>query len=379
MLIYHANLNTVEGFCCPDGYVTMEQGVITGFGSMADCPPVTAGDVDAGGRLLLPGFVDAHCHLGLFTDGHGYGKADVNEETDPITPQLQGWEGVYPLDPTFREAREAGITTVVTGPGSTNVIAGQLAAIKTTGRWIDQMLVKAPLAMKVSLGENPKGTYGGSRQSPMTRMATAALLRETLRRAQRYARQLAQGETPDYDPKLEALVPVVEGRLPVHFHAHRADDIATAVRLGEEFGLDYRILHATEGYLVADILAQKGVGVITGPLITDRSKPELARMQPSAPAALVAAGVKVAICTDHPELPIQHLAMSAALCLRHGMTPEQVLRAITLTAAELAGIADRAGSIAVGKDADLVLWSGDPFAPASRPVRVWIRGEQVVG
>lgn len=377
MLIYNANVETVEQISYPNGFVQVEGGKIGRIGRMEDCPPVAEGDVDAGGRLLLPGFVDAHCHLGLFPDGQDYDGSDSNELTDPVTPQLRAIDALYPQDNTFREAREGGVTTVLTGPGSGNVIAGQFAAVKTAGRWIDKMVLKAPAAMKFALGENPRGVYGARKQSPMTRMAAAALIRETLHKAQRYARALDEGKQPEYDAKLEALLPVVRGDLPAHFHVHRADDIATAVRIGEEFRLDYRLIHATEGYLVADILAEKGVQVIAGPVLTDRSKPELANLTVENPARLAAAGCRVAICTDHPEIPIQYLPLEAALCVRQGFDRRAALRAITLGAAEIAGVAHRVGSIAAGKDADLVLWGGHPFDTGSRPLGVWIDGVRV--
>lgn len=377
MLIYNANVETVEQISYPNGFVQVEGGKIARIGRMEDCPPVAEGDVDAGGRLLLPGFVDAHCHLGLFPDGQDYDGSDSNELTDPVTPQLRAIDALYPQDNTFREAREGGVTTVLTGPGSGNVIAGQFAAVKTAGRWIDKMVLKAPAAMKFALGENPRGVYGARKQSPMTRMAAAALIRETLHKAQRYARALDEGKQPEYDAKLEALLPVVRGDLPAHFHVHRADDIATAVRIGEEFRLDYRLIHATEGYLVADILAEKGVQVIAGPVLTDRSKPELANLTVENPARLAAAGCRVAICTDHPEIPIQYLPLEAALCVRQGFDRRAALRAITLGAAEIAGVAHRVGSIAAGKDADLVLWGGHPFDTGSRPLSVWIDGVRV--
>lgn len=377
MLIYNANVETVEQISYPNGFVQVEGGKIARIGRMEDCPPVAEGDVDAGGRLLLPGFVDAHCHLGLFPDGQDYDGSDSNELTDPVTPQLRAIDALYPQDNTFREAREGGVTTVLTGPGSGNVIAGQLAAVKTAGRWIDKMVLKAPAAMKFALGENPRGVYGARKQSPMTRMAAAALIRETLHKAQRYARALDEGKQPEYDAKLEALLPVVRGDLPAHFHVHRADDIATAVRIGEEFRLDYRLIHATEGYLVADILAEKGVQVIAGPVLTDRSKPELANLTVENPARLAAAGCRVAICTDHPEIPIQYLPLEAALCVRQGFDRRAALRAITLDAAEIAGVAHRVGSIAAGKDADLVLWGGHPFDTGSQALGVWIDGVRV--
>ena len=238
--------------------------------------------------------------------------------------------------------------------------------------------------MKFALGENPKKTYSGRNEAPATRMATAALMREQLRKALEYAERVAKHEAdpenedaPDYDAVLEALVPVVQGKLPVHFHAHRADDIATALRIAKEFHLDYVLVHATEGYLVADILAREGARAIVGPIIGDRSKPELAHQRVTNAARLVEAGVPVAICTDHSELPIQYLPLSAALAAREGMDPEAALKAITLTAAELGGIAHRVGSLTPGKDAEIVLCSGHPFELNAKGQAVFISGTPV--
>ena len=287
------------------------------------------------------------------------------------------------MDRCFQEAREGGVTTVLTCPGSANAIGGQIAAVKTAGRWADDMVVRAPAAMKFALGENPKGSYGEKKESPMTRMATAALIRDALERAREYgakqqaAREDPDKEAPDFDARLEALLPVVQGKLPAHFHAHRCDDIATAVRISREFGLKYVIIHGTEGHLVADLLAREGARVVTGPIIGDRGKPELLHQTVENTARLVRAGVQVAICTDHPENPIQYLPLAAALCVRHGLGEEQALRAITLDAAEIGGIADRVGSLTPGKDADLVLYSGSPFALEALPEAVWILGERV--
>ena len=352
---------------------------------MSRCPtPVSGQDVDAQGGYVLPGFVDVHCHLGLLADGLSYDEDDCNEVSDPCTPQLRVIDALYPLDHCFQEAREAGVTTVLTSPGSANAIGGQIAAIKTVGRWVDDMVVLEPAAMKFALGENPKKTYSGRNEAPATRMATAALMREQLRKALEYAERVAKHEAdpenedaPDYDAVLEALVPVVQGKLPVHFHAHRADDIATALRIAKEFHLDYVLVHATEGYLVADILAREGARAIVGPIIGDRSKPELAHQRVTNAARLVEAGVPVAICTDHSELPIQYLPLSAALAARAGMDPEAALKAITLTAAELGGIAHRVGSLTPGKDADIVLCSGHPFELNAKVQAVFISGTPV--
>ncbi len=383
MLIYNAVVHPMDAPTLPTGFVEWAEGKILRVGPMPQCPPPLETDLDARGSHLLPGFIDAHCHLGMLADGLSYDDDDCNEISDPCTPNLRAIDGLYPMDYCFQEAREAGVTTVLTGPGSSNAIAGQAAAVKTVGRWVDDMVVLAPAAMKFALGENPKKTYSERDESPATRMATAAMIREQLRKALEYgdrvqrSREDPDEDPPDYDAALEALVPVVQGTLPAHFHAHRADDIATAVRIAKEFRLNYVLVHATEGYLVADILAREGVRVIVGPMISDRSKPELARLRVTNAARLAQAGVPVAICTDHSELPIQYLPLSAALAAREGMDPEAALAAITLTAAETVGVAHRVGSLTPGKDADLVLCSGHPLDLNARIQAVFIDGRQV--
>ena len=385
MLIYNAVVHPMDGPVLDRGFVRWEGTAIQQVGPMSRCPAPRAGDLDAGGSHLLPGFVDAHCHLGMLADGLSYDDDDCNEISDPCTPNLRAIDALYPMDYCFQEARAAGVTTVLTGPGSSNAIAGQIAAIKTVGRWVDDMVLLAPAAMKFALGENPKKTYSDRDESPATRMATAALIREQLRKALEYAERVRkseedpEGETdpPDYDAPLEALVPVAQGKLPAHFHAHRADDIATAVRIAKEFSLDYVLVHATEGYLVSDILAREGARVIAGPIIGDRSKPELAKQRVTNAAELAKAGVPVAICTDHSEVPIQYLPLSAALAARAGMDRETALAAVTLTAAELGGVAHRVGSLTPGKDADMVLCVGHPLDLDSRVEAVFIDGQRI--
>lgn len=383
MLIYNINVHTMDEIGTFFGFVQVEDGKIAAMGPMERCPAVSGSDVDGHGKALYPGFVDVHCHLGLLADGLPYDQDDCNEESDPVTPHLRAIDALYPLDRCFREARENGITTVLTGPGSANPIGGQFAAVKTAGRWVDEMIVKAPACMKFALGENPKGAYGEKKETPMTRMATAALIREQLAKAQEYLRKKEAAVTdpdqdpPDFDAKLEALVPVVQGKLPAHFHAHRADDIATAIRIAKEFHLDYVIIHGTEGHLIADLLAAEHVRVVPGPIIGDRSKPELANQQVENAAKLSQAGVLVALCTDHPENPIQYLPLAAAVACRAGLDGETALRAITIDAAKIAEIDDRVGSLKAGKDADFVLWDGHPLSLESTILGVWINGVQV--
>ena len=386
MLITNVTVHTMEGVTIPNGYVAVSGDKIAKVGPMEECPGHWEGEtLDGEQGHVLPGFVDAHSHLGMFGDAQGFEADDGNEATDPCTPHLRAIDAINPLDRCFQEARAAGVTTVLTGPGSANPISGQFAAIKTAGRWVDEMVIKAPVAMKLALGENPKCVYNERHETPVTRMATAAIIRENLHKAQEYAEKLEKAEAdeeedkPDYDAKLEALLPVVRGELPVHIHAHRADDIATGVRIAKEFGLKCVIVHGTEAHLIHELLEQEGIPVITGPALGDRSKPELANMTIESPAVLTLRGVKTAICTDHPEVPIQYLPLCAALAVKGGMNPEAALAAITINAAKIAGIDDRVGSLAPGKDADLVLTTGHPINLLSRVKAVFINGCRVNG
>ena len=364
------------------GFLQIENGKIVSLGPMAEVP-ADGERYDAAGALALPGFIDAHCHLGVCGDGLGIEADECNEMSDPVTPQLRAIDGVNPMDRCFAEAAAAGVTCVLTGPGSANAIGGQFIAMKTAGRRIDDLCVRFPGCMKFALGENPKMTYGEKRETPMTRMATAALIREELYKAREYMDKRARAETdpdadaPDYDAKLEALVPVLRREVPAHFHAHRADDMLTAIRIAREFDLDYVLVHGTEGHLIADILAAEGARVICGPLLTDRSKPELSHQTIENPARLARAGIPVAICTDHPELPIQYLPLSAAMAVRSGLDKTAALRAITIDAARLAGVADRVGSLEAGKDADIVLCSAHPFSMDCTIQAVFIDGKQI--
>ncbi|MGN8875673.1 amidohydrolase [Pseudoflavonifractor sp. HCP28S3_F10] len=383
MLIHNGVVHPMDGPVIPRGYVWLEGEKIRAVGPEEELPAWDGPSLDAEGGHILPGFVDAHCHLGMFGNALGFEADDGNESTDPCTPQLRAIDAVNPLDRCFEEARQGGVTTVLTGPGSANPIAGQFVALKTNGRWVDEAIVKAPAAMKFALGENPKSVYNDRKETPVTRMATAAIIRENLARAVEYRdKQIKAGEDPDtdmpdFDTKLEALFPVTEGELPAHFHAHRADDIATAMRIAREFGLRYVIVHGTEGHLLADYLAAEGVPVITGPCLGDRSKPELANQTLENPAILARAGVKVAICTDHPETPIQYLPICAAMAVRAGMEEEEALAAITRNAAEIGGVGDRVGTLTPGKDADVVVTSGHPLDWKSRVEAVFINGGRV--
>ena len=384
MLIINGTVHTMDGPIIKNGYVAVKGSKIAQAGPMEDCPKSWEGEVfDAQGGHICPGFIDAHCHLGMFGDALGFESDDGNEETDPCTPHLRAIDGVNPLDRCFTEARAAGVTTVLTGPGSANPVSGQFAALKTDGRWVDAMVVRAPAAMKLALGENPKQVYHDRDETPVTRMATAAIIRENLRKAVEYGEKLDKAtrdedtDPPDYDAKLEALLPVVRGELPVHIHAHRADDIATGVRIAKEFGLRCVIVHGTEGHLIPDLLAREKIPVITGPALGDRSKPELANMTLENPAILWKAGVRFAICTDHPEVPIQYLPLCAALAVKGGLDPEEALAAITVTAARIAGLDGVLGSLAPGREADIVVTDRHPLELLGQVRAVFMGGRRI--
>ncbi len=384
MLIINGTVHTMDGPVIKNGYVAVKGSKIARVGPMKDCPKSWEGEVfDAQGGHICPGFIDAHCHLGMFGDALGFESDDGNEETDPCTPHLRAIDGVNPLDRCFTEARAAGVTTVLTGPGSANPVSGQFAALKTDGRWVDAMVVRAPAAMKLALGENPKQVYHDRDETPVTRMATAAIIRENLRKAVEYGEKLDKAtrdedtDPPDYDAKLEALLPVVRGELPVHIHAHRADDIATGVRIAKEFGLRCVIVHGTEGHLIPELLAREKIPVITGPALGDRSKPELANMTLENPAILWKAGVRFAICTDHPEVPIQYLPLCAALAVKGGLDPEEALAAITVTAARIAGLDGALGSLAPGREADIVVTDRHPLELLGEVRAVLIGGRRI--
>lgn len=381
LLIKNGTIFTMEGRILEGASLLIMDGRIKEIGESIDVP-LDAEIIDAQGKIVMPGIIDAHCHLGLWEDGIGFEGADGNEMTHPVTPHLRAIDGINPMDRTFREAYEGGITCVASGPGSSNVLGGQFAVIKTHGERIDNMIVKDPVAIKCAFGENPKRIYNEKNQAPSTRMATAAILRETLNKAREYMEKMEAAKDdltkkPSYDIKLEALIPVLKRELPLKAHAHRADDIFTAIRIAKEFGVKMTLEHCTDGHLIADYIKAEGMDVVVGPSLTDRSKFELKNLTFETAGVLSKKGIKVAIMTDHPEIPLQYLPMCAALAVKAGMDEEEALKAITINAAEILGIEDRVGSLREGKDADVVIWDGHPFELKSTVAYTIIEGKVV--
>ncbi len=364
IFIKNGHIYTMAGEVIENGSILIEKGKIVEVGPDLVAPQ-GAEVIDAKGKMVTPGFVDAHCHLGLFEESIGFEGSDGNEMTDPVTPQLRAIDAINPMDISFKEAYEGGVTTAVTGPGSANVIGGTFLALKTYGHRVDDMIIKDPVAMKIAFGENPKRVYNSQKKSPMTRMATASILRETLFKAKTYMDKKESKEEdakmPDYDMKMEAMIPVLKREIPVKAHAHRADDIFTALRIAKEFNIDITLDHCTEGHLIAEELAKEGKSAIVGPSLGSRSKFELQNKTFDTPRVLVEAGVKIAITTDSPVIPLHYLPLCAGLAHKSGLSEMEALKAITISAAEIIGLQDRVGSIEPGKDADIVIFDGNPI------------------
>jgi len=343
--------------------------------------------IDAAGMRVYPGLVEAHCHVGLHVYGLPGADCDVNERNDITSAHLRAIDGFNPFDPGLRKALEAGITTIGTGPGSASVVGGTFMAVKTRGTCVDDMLVKNNVAMKCALGENPKNCYGGKCDS--TRMSTAAKLRELLFAAKEYSDECLEAianapegekpKMPKHNMKLAAMRPVMEGEIPLKIHAHRADDICTAIRIAKEFGVKLTIEHCTEGHLIVNELARAGVPVAVGPSMTNASKIELANKSFETPGILARAGVQVSIITDAPVIVQEYLPLCAGLAVKAGMDPFAALQAITIHPAKHLGIEDRVGSIEVGKDADLVITDGDIMVSDTKVMSVIMDGEIAVG
>ncbi|MEK6343645.1 MAG: amidohydrolase [Curtobacterium sp.] len=363
------------------GAVVVADGKITAIGPDVS-PPDGMPVVDAAGAWLVPGFVEAHGHVGIHEEANGEAGNDTNEMTGPNMAGVRAIDAVDIQDEGFRDALSGGVTSIVVKPGSGNPIGGQTVAIKTWGgRTIDEQLISDSVSVKSALGENPKRVYGGKGQTPSTRLGVAKIIRDAFVEAQNYraARDAAEAKGDPFarDLTKETLVRVLDGELAWDQHTHRHDDIATAIRLAEEFGYRLVVNHGTEAHKIADVLAEKAIPVIYGPLFTSRSKVELRDRGIPNLATIAAAGVRVAITTDAPVVPINMLVDQATAAVKEGLPWQTALEALTVNPAEILGFGDRVGRLEVGHDADLVLWDGDPLAATSRATRVWIEGAQV--
>ncbi len=377
LAITNARIYTVTNGVIDNGSILIEAGKIAAIGAGLDIPP-GARVVDAQGQIVTPGLIDEHSHVGGWEEGIGWEGNDINEFTDPSTPQVSILDGINPADIGFADARKGGVTTVQTMPGSGNVIGGLMLAMKTNGNIVDRMVIKYPSGMKAALGENPKRNYGTQGKSPSTRMGTAAMLREYLLKAKQYDAKQSRGDKDfKYDDKLHNLAMVIRKEIPLRVHCHRADDILTAIRVAKEFDINITLEHCTEGHKVADVIARNGVPACVGPSVWQRAKVETRDISPTTPGAIIKAGGKVAIITDHNIVPQHYFRIAVGLTIREGMPEDEALKAVTINAAEIIGVDDRVGSLEVGKDADLVIWTGDPFEPLTHCVMTIINGEVV--
>lgn len=384
LAIVNGKVYTITNGIIEEGVVLIEGGKIKAVGKDVEIPPGTE-IIDAKGKVVTPGLIDAHSHLAVFGEPSVWANSDGNEMSDPVTAQIRGIDSLNPQDPAIPDVVAGGVTCVYTGPGSANIIGGTGFAMKLRGRTAEEMVIPGTEGMKMALGENPKRVYGEmQKRCPTTRMANAAVLREALVKAKNYldkcekaAQKAANGEEaapPDRDLKLEALAKVLKREMKARIHAHRADDIMTAIRVLEEFNIDYVIEHCTEGFMIADILAEKKVKATVGPLLMSRSKMEIINTTLKNPGILARAGVKVAIQCDTSS-GTKWLALHAGLAVREGMCPEEALKAITINPAEILGLDHRLGSLEPGKDADVVIWSGHPFCTMTVAEKVFIDGQ----
>lgn len=372
MLICNGKIKTMNGPVIENGFLRTHGKLIQEIGDMKDLKS-SSDDVilDVSGSLVMPGIIDAHSHIGIMEEKKGTIGDDCNECTEPVTASLRAIDAVNPMDAAFHEAIAAGITSVQVGPGSANVIGGQFALIKTHGRCIDEMIIKAPSAMKAALGENPKVCYGDQNKYPSTRMANAALLRTTLKKASQYEPQNG------FDENLEALLPVLNREIPLKVHVHRADDILTAIRIAKEFAIQITLDHCTEGHLIAEYIKASVFPAIVGPDLTSKNKIEVGNMSFKTCGVLNRAGVLTAITTDHPVTLLPYLPLCAGLCVRAGLPMEEAYKAITINPAKICGAESRIGSLAPGKDADIAIFDHNPMSPFSQTLYTIIDGEIV--
>ena len=385
ILIKNGLVKTMAGEDIENGQVLLDGDKIAAVGKEVNAP-ADAQVIDVAGCIVAPGFVEGHCHIGLDEEAIGFEGDDYNEMTDPVTPQMRGIDGLNPMDEAFFDAYSHGVTTAVTGPGSANVVGGTFLAVKLCGKRVDNMVVKNPVAMKIAFGENPKRCYGASQKKmPMTRMGTAALLRELLVKAQNYREEMDAYEAdpknnkkPTYDCKLHAMLPVMRKEIPLKSHAHRADDIFTSLRIAKEFDLDITLDHCTEGHLIADELEKEGKGCLVGPTFGAKSKFELKNKCWDTPKTMVEHGLKTAIITDAPVIPLKYLPLCAGLAINAGMDEQEAWKAVTINPAVITGIADRVGSLEVGKDADVVIYKGNPLTDLQYTTKYTLINGQIV-
>ena len=356
----NAEIWTVSHGKIKNGKILLQDGKITALGKKISIP-VEATVIDVQGKIITPGLIDSHSHVGVMEESIGWAGDDVNECTDPNTAQVRALDGINPYDQGFEDCLVGGVTTVQVGPGSGNVIGGEMVVLKTAGSVVDQMVIKQLSGMKAALGENPKNVYGSQKKMPSTRMGSAAVLRTALMDAKNYMLKKEAGKEQAFDMRKENLIKVLKREIPLRVHAHRADDIVTALRIGDEFKIEISLEHCTEGDKVADLIAAKGVYAAVGPTMSAKSKVELKDMGYHTPVALAKAGVAFSIISDHPLIPEKYLHISAGLAIREGLDEEIALKAITEIPAKMLGLYERIGSLEVGKDADLVVWSEDPF------------------
>jgi len=384
IIIKNANLITMGKENYVNGSVVVEGNKIVEVGSNVEISAYKDAEViDAKGKFVTPGLVDPHCHIGVMEEGIRFEGDDTNEMSGPIYPELRGIDSVYVRDMAFEYTYKSGVTTVNTGPGSANVIGGTFCAMKTFGETVEEMIIKEETCMKMALGENPKRVYGTNNKNPGTRMASAALMREWLFKAKEYhtkyhawLQKEEDAKEPPFDMKLHSLMRVFDGML-VKIHAHRADDIMTAVRISKEFNLNYTIDHATEAYLIPKQLKADNVRLIVGPTLGMASKYELVNKSFKSAKVLEDNDIEFSIMTDHPVITLDTTLVQAALFIKEGLSELTALKALTINAAILNGIEDRVGSLEVGKDADVVVWDGPIFDIMTRPELVMIDGKVV--
>lgn len=379
MLIINGKILPMTGVTYENGYVRTKGNKIASVGPMEKLKNQIQDEtvIDAAGAWVMPGLIEAHAHIGIIEEKKGVPGDDCNEATNPVTPELRAIDAVNPMDPAFHDAVIAGITSVMTGPGSANVVGGQFVFMKTQGRCVDKMIVKAPAAMKVAFGENPKTTYGDLSQYPSTRMGTAALLRKTLFEAKEYLRKRESGELKEAEFDKEPWIPVLKKQIPVKAHAHRADDILTAIRIAKEFDIELTLDHCTEGHLIADEIKASGFPAIIGTSLTARSKAEVANMSFKTGGVLERAGIMTAITTDHPVAIIRYLPICAGLTVKQGMSMEEGLKSLTINAAKICRTDDRVGSLEPGKDADIAVFTDNPMCTFTRTLYTIIDGKVV--